>query len=71
MVLMSRPMAMIWPFGPALIALYITGTLAPRAVYLAEQDLSHWLVEAGYAPPQVLRVRKRPGLTRFVHIVHR
>jgi predicted RNA methylase len=58
-----------WRSLPLLLA--HLGTLAPRAVYLAEQDLSHWLAEAGYAPPQVLRVRKRPGLTRFVHIAHR
>jgi len=42
--------------------------LAPRAVYLAEQDISAWLEEAGYRDIRVLKVRKRPELSRYVHI---
>ncbi len=45
-------------------------SLAPRAVYLAEQDISAWLEEAGYGSIQVLKVRKRPELSRYIHIAH-
>jgi tRNA G10 N-methylase Trm11 len=41
--------------------------LAPLGIYLAEQDISTWLQEAGYSKIDVLRVRKRAGMTRFVH----
>ena len=41
--------------------------LAPLGVYLAEQDISAWLQEAGYNKIDVFRVRKRAGMTRFVH----
>jgi tRNA G10 N-methylase Trm11 len=41
--------------------------LAPQAVYLAEQDVSAWLEEAGYQEIEVFRVRKRAGMSRYVH----
>ena len=56
---------MDWANLPALLS-HLRG-LAPLAVYLAEQDLSDWLHNAGYARVQVYHVRKRPGMTRFVH----
>jgi tRNA G10 N-methylase Trm11 len=43
--------------------------LAPQAVYLAEQDISACLEEAGYQEIEVLRVRKRAGMSRYVHRV--
>lgn len=42
-------------------------TLAPLGVYLAEEDISPWLEEAGYREVEVLRVRKRAGMSRYVH----
>jgi tRNA G10 N-methylase Trm11 len=41
--------------------------LAPLGVYLAEQDISAWLQEAGYRKVNVYRVRKRAGMTRYIH----
>jgi tRNA G10 N-methylase Trm11 len=42
--------------------------LAPRAVYLAGSDLSASLTLAGYRQVEVLEVRKRHNMSRFVHI---
>jgi tRNA G10 N-methylase Trm11 len=42
-------------------------TLAPRGIYLTEQDISTWLYQAGYHKVDVFRVRKRAGMTRFIH----
>ncbi len=41
--------------------------LAPQAIYLAEEDISGLLHDAGYAQIRVLRVRKRFGMQRFIH----
>ncbi len=41
--------------------------LAPQAVYLTEQDISPWLREAGYRDVQLIHVRKRAGMSRYVH----
>ncbi len=57
---------MDWVHLPALL-LHLC-ELAPRAVYLAEQDLSAWLQQAGYTGVQVYQVRKRAGMSRFVHL---
>jgi tRNA G10 N-methylase Trm11 len=40
---------------------------APLGIYVAGQDISTWLQEAGYRQIEVYRVRKRPGMTRYVH----
>ena len=42
--------------------------LAPRAVYLAGSDLTPILTQAGYNQVEVLRVRKRPTMSRFIHL---
>ena len=42
-------------------------SLAPQAVYLAEDDLSAQLLEAGYRKVEVLHVRKRAAMSRCVH----
>ena len=42
--------------------------LAPQAIYLAEDDLSAQLLEAGYRSVEVLRVRKRAAMSRCVHV---
>jgi tRNA G10 N-methylase Trm11 len=42
--------------------------LAPRAVYLAENDLCADLEQAGYSEIQVFRVRKHQSMSRCVHI---
>ena len=44
--------------------------LAPRAIYLAGNDLSPSLTQAGYAQVAVLRVRKRHNMSRFIHVCH-
>ena len=41
--------------------------LAPQAVYLAEEDITPWLIDAGYARVKRYRVRKRHTMSRFVH----
>jgi tRNA G10 N-methylase Trm11 len=41
--------------------------LAPLGIYLAEQDISAWLQKAGYQKVDVYRVRKRAGMTRYIH----
>jgi tRNA G10 N-methylase Trm11 len=41
--------------------------LAPLGIYLAEQDISAWLHEAGYQKVDIYHVRKRAGLIRFIH----
>ena len=41
--------------------------LAPMAVYLAEEDISEILSEAGYRQIEVFGVRKSHALKRFVH----
>ena len=42
-------------------------SLAPRAVFVAEIDLTVWLNEAGYAQAAVYKVPKTPRFTRYVH----
>lgn len=42
--------------------------LAPHAVYLAGGDLSDSLLQAGYSLVEVLDVRKRHTMSRFVHV---
>jgi tRNA G10 N-methylase Trm11 len=44
-----------------------TAGLAPQAVYLAEQDITPWLVDAGYARVACYRVRKHHSMSRYVH----
>lgn len=46
-----------------------TARLAPRAVFVAELDLSQWLSEAGWPRVTVYRVPKTRRFTRFVHHV--
>lgn len=41
--------------------------LAPQAIYLAEDDLSAQLLEAGYRKVEILHVRKRAAMSRCVH----
>ena len=41
--------------------------LAPQAIYVAGEDLTPELLQAGYRQVQVFDVRKRPGSSRFVH----
>jgi len=41
--------------------------LAPIAVYVAGNDISHLLEEAGYHNIEVFRVSKRPSFIRYVH----
>ena len=41
--------------------------LSPVAVYVAAQDMSPCLQEAGYEKVEVLRVRKSGGFVRYVH----
>lgn len=42
--------------------------LAPRAVYIAEEELTFLLEESGYTRIRVYSVRKRHGMQRFVHL---
>jgi predicted RNA methylase len=44
--------------------------LAPLAIYLAEEDISLKLAEAGYRNIEVFRVRKSHTMQRFVHRAH-
>jgi tRNA G10 N-methylase Trm11 len=44
--------------------------LAPQAIYLAEEDISVKLAEAGYLNIEVFRVRKSHTMNRFVHRTH-
>jgi tRNA G10 N-methylase Trm11 len=46
-------------------------SLAPRAVYLAGQDLTATLQHAGYARVRPLTVRKHHTFSRFVHVCWR
>lgn len=41
---------------------------APIGVYVANDDITPWLVEAGYLDVEVAAVAKRPGFTRHVHL---
>jgi predicted RNA methylase len=41
--------------------------LAPQAVYLAQEDVTPWLLDAGYARIACYRVRKHRSMSRFVH----
>ena len=41
--------------------------IAPQAVYLAEEDITPWLVDAGYRRVVCYRVRKHHTMSRFVH----
>jgi tRNA G10 N-methylase Trm11 len=43
-------------------------TLAPQAVYVAEQDISGWLAAAGYPQVTVYPVSKHDGFTRYIHL---
>jgi hypothetical protein len=45
--------------------------LAPQAVYVAGIDISPELLRAGYRQVQVYDVRKRRGMSRFVHCAQR
>ena len=47
--------------------LHHTAQLAPQAVYLAQEDITPWLVDAGYARVACYRVRKHRSMSRFVH----
>ena len=47
--------------------LHHTIQLAPQAVYLAQEDITPWLVDAGYARVACYRVRKHRSMSRFVH----
>lgn len=44
---------------------------APLGIYVAGQDISTWLQEAGYRNIKVFRVKKRRGMTRYVHKAER
>ena len=44
-----------------------TAQLAPQAVYLADEDITPWLHDAGYARVACYRVRKRHTMSRYVH----
>jgi len=41
--------------------------LAPQAVFLAQEDISSWLSDAGYARVACYRVRKHHTMSRYVH----
>ena len=41
--------------------------LAPRAVFIAEIDLTAWIGEAGYEGITVYKVPKTPRFTRYIH----
>jgi tRNA G10 N-methylase Trm11 len=45
--------------------------LAPLGVYVAGQDISSWLLQAGYRKVDVFRVSKRPDMIRFIHRAQR
>ena len=47
--------------------LHHTAQLAPQAVYLAQEDITPWLLDAGYARVACYRVRKHRSMSRFVH----
>jgi tRNA (guanine10-N2)-dimethyltransferase len=47
--------------------LHHTAQLAPQAVYLAEEDITPWLQDAGYTRVACYRVRKHHTMSRFVH----
>jgi predicted RNA methylase len=47
--------------------LHRTAQLAPQAVYLAQEDITPWLLDAGYARVACYRVRKHRSMSRFVH----
>jgi len=47
--------------------LHHTIQLAPQAVYLAQEDISSWLGDAGYARVACYRVRKHHTMSRYVH----
>ena len=49
------------------LVLHHTAGLAPQAVYLAEEDITPWLVDAGYARVACYRVRKHHTMSRYVH----
>jgi tRNA G10 N-methylase Trm11 len=42
--------------------------LAPKAVFVAGEDLSVWLHQAGYRSIAVFRVQKNPSFSRYVHV---
>lgn len=42
--------------------------LAPSGVFVAPADFSIWLEAAGYAEVEVVRVMKRRGFTRWIHM---
>lgn len=43
-------------------------SLAPMAVFVAGEDLSVWLHQAGYHSIAVFRVQKNPSFSRYVHV---
>lgn len=43
-------------------------SLAPTGVFVAQRDISDWLVEAGHHVQAVHTVMKRKGFTRHVHV---
>ncbi len=47
--------------------LHHTIQLAPQAVYLAQEDITSWLGDAGYARVACYRVRKHHTMSRYVH----
>ena len=47
--------------------LHHTAQLAPQAVYLAQEDITPWLIDAGYERVACYRVRKHRSMSRFVH----
>lgn len=47
--------------------LHHTIQLTPQAIYLAEEDITPWLVDAGYARVACYRVRKHHTMSRYVH----
>lgn len=44
---------------------------APIGVFAAANDTTNALTHAGYAPPQVYRVRKSNAFTRYIHLARR
>ncbi|MBN2043752.1 MAG: hypothetical protein JW757_01930, partial [Anaerolineales bacterium] len=41
--------------------------LAPLAVYVAQENITRWLQDAGYYQVEVYAVAKHRGLTRYIH----
>jgi tRNA G10 N-methylase Trm11 len=57
---------------PGLAAIFIHALqLAPVAVYLADEDLTPLLQQAGYAKVECWRVRKHARMSRYIHLAQR